>query len=132
MFSCFLLTQLNVLIFMQIARLRTSQKLLRSLTNVIQYVNDECQKTTGRQIKFVHLVKLVSNRSASSSPESFEKTSNFESWGLTLAACKKGYWYNVASKNLFVISTPLLVETMIRLCFNSLIFYLVFFPFSLN
>ena len=39
MFSYFLQTKLNALMFMQIARLRISLKLLWSLTNGMQYVN---------------------------------------------------------------------------------------------
>ena len=36
-----------------------------------------------------HLVKLLSNHKATFSPENLENISNFEGWGLTLAAYKK-------------------------------------------
>ena len=39
-------------------------------------------------LKFVYLVKLLSNREANLSPESFENAGNFEGWGVTLVAYK--------------------------------------------
>ena len=53
---------LNALLFIQIARLRISQKLFWSLINGIQYIIDDCWKITGIHLKFVYLVKLLSNR----------------------------------------------------------------------
>ena len=82
----FLLTQLNALIFMQVARVRISYKLLWYLTIGIQYVNDECWNITGMHLKCVYLVKLLINCQASFSPEILENTSNFKGWGLTLLA----------------------------------------------
>ena len=55
--------------FTQIARQQ-----IWSLSNDIQDVNDECWKTTGMHLKFVCLVKLLSN---------------IEGWGLILGAHKK-------------------------------------------
>ena len=40
-------------------------------------------------LKFVYLVKLQSNRSATLSPENLENTSTSESWRMTLVAYKK-------------------------------------------
>ena len=40
-------------------------------------------------LKFVYLVKLLSNRLATLSPENLEIKKTFEGWGLTLVAYKK-------------------------------------------
>ena len=59
------------------------------MTNDIQYVNDECWKVTEIHLKFVNLVKIISNCKATLSPENLKCTSNFESWCLTLFVYKK-------------------------------------------
>ena len=59
------------------------------MTNDIQYVNDECWKVTEIHLKFVNLVKIISNGKATLSPENLKCTSNFESWCLTLFVYKK-------------------------------------------
>ena len=52
----------KALMFMQIAKQRISEKLLWSLTNGTEYVNDECWKITGIHLKFAYLVKLASKQ----------------------------------------------------------------------
>ena len=81
-----ILTRLNVLMFVQIPRLRISQW---SLTTFMQQVNDEWWKITGTQLTFVYLVKLLSNHWATLSPENYENISNFKDWGLTLVVYKR-------------------------------------------
>ena len=65
--------------FMHIARLRISEKTALILTNVIHYFDDAYEKTTGIHLKFVYLVKLLSNCYATLSPKSLKNTSNFKS-----------------------------------------------------
>ena len=40
-------------------------------------------------LKFVYLVKILSNHEVILSPENLENGSNFEGWGLTIVAYKK-------------------------------------------
>ena len=40
-------------------------------------------------LRFVYLVKLLSNRCATASPKNYENTSDFKGWGLALVAYKK-------------------------------------------
>ena len=47
-------------------------------------------KITGIHLKFVYLIKLLSNRYATLIRENLENTSNLEGWGLILVANKKG------------------------------------------
>ena len=76
---------------MQIAKLQISQKLLWSLTNSIQYVNDECWKITGINKPTSNLSIWSETVWATSRPENLENTINFEGWGLILAVYKKVY-----------------------------------------
>ena len=67
------------------------KKLLWSLTNGIQDVNEESWKITGIHWKFVYLVKITAQKMKFSiwgtlSPEHLENTNNFEGWGLSLVA----------------------------------------------
>ena len=43
-------------------------------------------------LKFFYLVKLLSNREVTLSPENLGNTSYFEDWGLTLVAYEKVYF----------------------------------------
>ena len=67
---------------MQIARPRILKKTAFSLTSSIYYVIEECWKITGIYLKFVYLVKVLSNRQATLSPENLEITKQLCGVGL--------------------------------------------------
>ena len=79
--QAFSINRIKCLMFMQIARLRNSQKRLWCLSNCIQYVNGKCYKITG-----IHLNCLFGQTTNYTTliPRYLENTSNFEGWSLTL------------------------------------------------
>ena len=59
----------------------------KAMTNV--------EKKTGIHLKFVYLVKLLSNHYETLTSENFRNTSNFEGWGLILVPYKKSVHANL-------------------------------------
>ena len=55
----------------------------------MQYIDEEGWRITGRQLKLVYLVKILSNHYVTLGPENFEYTNNFGDWCVTLNAYTK-------------------------------------------
>ena len=86
MFSCFLLSRLNVVMFMQVYGYNVYENRFVLLLKL-------------RSLNFIYLVKLLSSRQVTLNPKNLDNTSNFENWNLTLVAYECGFQY------LFIIDT---------------------------
>ena len=78
MFSCFLLSRLNVVMFMQVYGYNV-------------YKNHFVLLLKLRSLNFIYLVKLLSSRQVTLNPKNLDNTRNFENWNLTLAAYECGF-----------------------------------------
>ena len=78
MFSCFLLSRLNVVMFMQVYGYNV-------------YKNHFVLLLKLRSLNFIYLVKLLSSRQVTLNPKNLDNTSNFENWNLTLVAYECGF-----------------------------------------
>ena len=78
MFSCFLLSRLNVVMFMQVYGYNV-------------YKNHFVLLLKLRSLNFIYLVKLLSSRQVTLNPKNLDNTRNFEKWNLTVAAYECGF-----------------------------------------